>query len=153
MFPQRELWTFCPEDAAWSRSLLVMGSVFPGLKAGVMLPLYMLCGQVRKGLTRRNSLFTDMLRTLSVLSWSRGNSSRRPYRTRHCYSQSGKHWGRYCDSIDHSYLILFKLPCQLWIHSGILKPLKTFVFPFALLCFAFYVLFLFYDIQFSVVFF
>lgn len=49
------------------RSLLVMGSVFPGLKAGVMLPLYMLCGQVRKGLTRRNSLFTNMLRTLSVL--------------------------------------------------------------------------------------
>lgn len=44
-----------------------MGSVFPGLKAGVMLPLYMLCGQVRKGLTRRNSPFTNMLRTLSVL--------------------------------------------------------------------------------------
>lgn len=56
-------------------------------RAGVVLPLYVLCGQVRKGLTRRKSLFTTKntpsvlrslwatpVRTLHVAVASQGNT-------------------------------------------------------------------------------
>lgn len=48
------------EQHAWSRGLLVMRAVFPGLKSKCdASPM-----QVRKGRTRRKSPFTNMLRTL-----------------------------------------------------------------------------------------
>lgn len=88
------------------------GSVFPGPKAGVMLPLYMLCGQVRKGLTRRNSPFTDMLRTLSVLRGLQATPVE-DLTEPHIALASQGNWRSCREGIDHSSLVLFKLPCQL----------------------------------------
>lgn len=65
-------------------------------RAGVVLPLYMLCGQGRKGLTRRKSPFTDTSsRTCRVLRslWATPVED-----LTCCCSQSGKHWRGCCES-------------------------------------------------------
>lgn len=88
------------------------GVSFPRSKGRCDASLYMLCGQVRKGLTRRNSPFTDMLRTLSVLRGLQATPVE-DLTEPHIALASQGNWRSCREGIDHSSLVLFKLPCQL----------------------------------------